>query len=271
MDRAVLFRFHKDAARCAERVELLDRLNPDVPIYGLGEDIPDLDRVVEAGLADVHVLGDEPPAGYDDAADDWKWRHGDLAIRRWFDAVGRDQSFDQLVLAEWDLVLTAPLADRYGHVPADAVALSGLIPLAEAQAGGWGWATGESREAVEHLREHAREVEAVADPPAYAGVFPGAALSREFLEAYATLESVPALSNDEARVGIYAPALGCPMVDTGFWPGWDDQPDPLFNCLGRELSSERLLEGIRAGDRATFHPYREPLDVEAVLEAAAGE
>ena len=88
MDRAILFRFHKDAKICESRIELLRELNPEVPIFGLGERIEGLDKLEDSGLKDIYVIDNESA--------EWKWKNGDLAIKRWFNEIGHKYSFDML-------------------------------------------------------------------------------------------------------------------------------------------------------------------------------
>jgi hypothetical protein len=85
VDRAILFRFHREPAVCRTRLELLRSLNPGVPIYGLGEPIG-----LDGAFEDLHVIEDRPP--------EWKWQHGDLAVADWYRAVGRERPFDVLRL-----------------------------------------------------------------------------------------------------------------------------------------------------------------------------
>lgn len=248
MDRVVVFRFHRDPEVCRSRLDLLRRLNPEVPVYGLGERI---------GLAeefeDLHVIEDRDP--------DWQWRHGDLALARWFREVGRDLAFDRLHLVEWDLLLCAPLADLYGHVPAEGVGLSGIRPMAQALHQGWAWVTdGEYDHADDYrrVREHVRR-ELGHDREAPSCIFPGLCLPREFLAEYADLDP-PELCNDEVRIPLYARALGYELYDTGFhW--WTDAGRRYFNGRGEEIDRDRIdSELADPRGRRAFHPVRAAID-----------
>lgn len=253
MDRIALLRYHRDPAVCRSQVELLRRLDPDVPVYGVGEPV---------GIADA-LDGRYVP---EDREGDGKWRHGDLVAQEWFRAVGRDLDFEYLHLVEWDLLLCAPLSDLYAHVPADGVALSGLRPMSEARSDGWAWiTTRESPREYRELREHVvREFGHREEAPSC--VFPGAAFPRSFLEDLADLE-IPPLCNDEVRIALYAEALGYDLYDTGFHE-WTDAGRRFFNGRGNEIPRSRIESELADPDgRRAFHPVREPFDPERIVEA----
>jgi len=46
MERAILFRFHTDPDTCEQELRLLTHLNPETTIYGPGERIEGLERLV---------------------------------------------------------------------------------------------------------------------------------------------------------------------------------------------------------------------------------
>ena len=222
--RIVVFRFHGNPDLCRSRLRLLRRLNPGVPVYGLGERIGLADE-----FADLHVI--------DDRAAEWKWKNGDLALARWFEAVGREVEFDVVHVVEWDLLLCAPLHELYGHVPVDGLALSGLRSMDSAREDGWSC------------------------------IFPGTALPRSFLADYADLDP-PDVSNDEVRVPLVATALGYDCHDTGFHD-WTDEGRRYFNGRGTAVPWSRVAAELAdPGGRRAFHPVYEAVDPDAVVDRA---
>lgn len=255
MDRIVVFRFHRDPDLCRSRLRVLRRLNPGVPVYGLGEPIG-----LAGEFADLHVIGDR------DA--EWKWQHGDLALARWFREVGRAVEFDVVHVVEWDLLLCAPLADLYGHVPADALALSGLRSMDDARADGWSWIDDEG--AYQHADDYRRLRDYAARELGFEGegpscIFPGTALPRSFLAEYATLDP-PEVCNDEVRVPLVASALGYECRDTGFHD-WTGEGRRYFNGRGSEVPRSRVEAELADPDgRRAFHPVYEAVDPDAVVD-----
>jgi hypothetical protein len=248
MDRVVVFRFHRNPAVCRSRLELFRTLNPDVPVYGLGEPIG-----IDDALEHRHTV--------DGGDGDWAWQHGDLALADWYREVGRDLSFDVVHVVEWDLLLCAPLEDLYAHVPADGVALSGLRSMAAARDDGWSWVTDEGTyehaDDYDRLRELARE-ELGYDGEGCSCVFPGVALPRSFLAEYADLD-VPAVANDEVRVPLVARALGYDCYDTGFHE-WTYEGRRYFNGRGDAVQRRRIVEELEDPDgRRAFHPVRQSM------------
>ncbi|MFB6176925.1 MAG: hypothetical protein ABEI99_07245, partial [Halobaculum sp.] len=103
------------------------------------------------------------------------------------------------------------------------------------------------------------------DRPGPACLFPGVSVPRSFLAAYAALDGVPAVANDEVRLPWYAEALGYETVDTGF-RSWDGDSRG-FNTRGDEIPFERVERELRDPDgRRVFHPVRSAFDPERVLD-----
>lgn len=258
MERAILFRFHKGAEICEERVKLLKELNPDTKIYGLGEEIEGVERLKDAGMEHLHMIGDRNS--------EWKWMNGDLAILDWFREKGKHEDFDMLHIVEWDLLLAAPLEEIYEDIPEDALGLSGLKPISEAEEYGWPWVTGEYRDEWLKLREWV-EQETGYSAKSYGCIFPACCLPRTFLEEYAQMDA-PAYSNDEVRVPLIARALGYEIKRTGFYPEWSNNSiKRYFNATGDLIETEDVRKQLEKteGKRA-FHPVRNKIGKEKVLD-----
>lgn len=256
MERAILFRFHKEPEICVERIKLLKELNPDTEIYGLGEEIEGIERLKDAGLKHLHVI--------DDRDSEWKWMNGDLAVLEWFREKGKHKDFDMVHIVEWDLLLTAPLEEIYQDIPRDALGLSGLKPISEAEEYGWPWVTGEYRDEWLKLRKWVEETGYSGD--SFGCIFPGCSLPRNFLQEYAEME-VPAYSNDEVRVPLIAKALGYEIERTGLYPEWGNKSiKRYFNATGDLIETKDIKKELEKpeGKRA-FHPVRKKMVKEKIM------
>lgn len=258
MDRVILFRFHKNPEICASRIKLLNQLNPETPVYGLGEDIKGVEEMREAGMKNLYII--------EDREDDWKWKNGDLAVRKWFQEVGRKLGFDMLHVIEWDLLLVEPLEELYSHVSEDQVALSGLKPIQEAREYGWPWVNGEYEQEWQELKQKVRKDFSYTEN-SYGCIFPGAVLPRSFLDKYAKTE-VPELSNDEVRIPLYAEAMGYELVDTGFFGEWGDKElYTYFNAKGQDIETDKIREQLQKKEgRKAFHPVRNKIGKEKLMK-----
>lgn len=258
MKRIVLFRFHAHASICVNRLRLLKHHNPDVAIFGLyggpEEKFSHFERVLLPHLENVYCIQGRTPS--------WKWKNGDLAVRLWNNAVGKELSFDMLHLVEWDLVLMAPLATIYEGVSLDRIGCASLLPVREIEED-WIW-TGK-----EPFRSEYRELLGLVkkkfgdhqDPCAIQG--PGLCFPREFLDAYSRAD-IPELSNDEARIPLFCHAFGFKMHDMGFCGHWFDNNDCLtFHCRLHPEISPRVIERELVGPsgKKVFHPCRRTLAV----------
>lgn len=249
--RIAVFRFDRDPKACRAAVSALRERNPGVAVHGLYGAGPGPRRPAVR-------LGARPFLRLDSCycsrhEGQWNWANGDLALLEWYRDTGRRLDFDVLHLVEWDLVLLAPLAAAYRHVPPGAVALTCLTPVS-ALTGRWEWLRGPERlrdwNALLDLARH--RWSHTGDPLACLGV--GPAFPRAFLDAYAALDP-PELCHDELRLPLAAQALGFPLVDTGFRRRWDDpSEDAFFNVGGAPVDSSAMAAA--AADRLAFHPVR---------------
>lgn len=56
MSSVILFRFHKNIDVCVDRVQNLNKNNPNMDIYGVGEYIQDYLDLYDAGLNHIYTI-----------------------------------------------------------------------------------------------------------------------------------------------------------------------------------------------------------------------
>jgi hypothetical protein len=222
------------------RVRLLRTLNPDVAVCGLLSAA----RWPTSGLAGKAVLGLDGlyrvrPGGRRRRDD------GDLLLAAWYRDVGCAMSFDVAHLNECDLLLLDSLERLYASVPAAAVGLTALTPLAEVE---------HDCDQLERLLSYARAVWAY-DAVPHACWRTGACFPRSFLERFAAIEP-PELCHDRVRLPLFAQILGFRLADTGLRRAWHDpDEDRFFNRHGREIEIAAIgAELAKAGGRRAFYP-----------------
>lgn len=240
MKRLVLFRFHKEPEICAQKINLLKKMNPDTKIFGLGENIEGLDMMYDAGMEDLFTL--------DEKEKRWCWLNGDLAMLDWYEKVGHEVDFDMLHLIEWDLLLTKPLDSIYEGIKE--IGLTGKIDIQRAKELDWNWVTGNMIHRYEYLCNHLD----ISTKEGYGCVLPGCCFCKEFLE-YASNLSLPELCNDETRIGAMAASSSLEVSDTGFFD-WDKERNKKFNCHNIEVTDKAVIES----ERNSFHPHRSLID-----------
>jgi hypothetical protein len=252
MKRMALLQFHRDLEVAANRLRLLEDLNPRLAVYGLfggeGSDFASARAVFGARPEAVHHLEASDPR--------WKWQNTDLGVLDWFRGVGRHLAFDVLHVIQWDLLLLDSLDNLYARVPTVALGLTGVTPL-RAIADRWHWTRVEPHRT--ELVELGDFVAARfgAEPPIEACLGPGYCLPRAFLDLYAKTD-VPELGHDELRLPLFARILGFPVADTGFYPRWFDRDEErYFNANGEEIDESTIRRELsRPGGRRAFHPFR---------------
>jgi hypothetical protein len=189
----------------------------------------------------------------------WKWKNGDLALRMWYAAVGKNLSFDMLHLIEWDLLVLDSLNTIYKEIPLDAVGLTSIVPLQEV-ANQWIWTAEEP-----YKSELNSLIAWVHDRfgyslQLYGAQGPGLCLPKQFLEAYSRIE-IPELCNDEIRIPLFGQIFGFKMYDTHFCNDWFTQgAQQTFHCQTQAYPAISLSTVNRelakpAGARV-FHPFR---------------
>lgn len=264
MRLAVLFWFYKEPALCANRLRVLRRDNPEAAIYGLFGGDPAAAPAFQAALGPY--LNDFWT--FDEPRDPrWKWYHGDQVIARWFQARGASLPWDTVFVAQWDMLVFGPLAERFRTLRTGEILLSGLRPVREVE--GWWWHLrpgSEDRARYERFLAFVRAEHGFREDPLCCE-FIVICLPRAFLEPYSQAPE-PELGFLEYRIPIYAQILGTPFcTDHPYTPWWGDDPaSRTVPLLRRALNSEvcevplRAITGnlLRPSGARIFHPvFRE--------------
>ncbi len=259
MRLAILFWFYRDPLLCQNRLRMLRRRNPGLPVYGLyGGPLGEAGRYREA----LDGMLEDFWAFPDDADRAWKWRHGDLVLARWGAERGHQLEWDSVFVAQWDMVTTAALSSFLPDMVVGDMLLSGVRPVREVE-GWWQWVRGPARREYDAFMAHVAEVYGAVDDPLCCQ-FIGMVVPRQFLERYAGI-SRPELGFLEYKLPVYAQVFGTPLVeDTCFRPWWPEEPATsrakrtatLMHAWRTPVRLPVMLyESWRPGGRRVFHPY----------------
>lgn len=258
---AVLFWCYHALDLCEDRIRDLRARNPGVPIYVLFGGPLDQAPRFEAALG---PLVDDFYAFTEDRTPYWKWYHGDLMIARWHEDRGRDLPFDSIFIAQWDLLLTAPLSSVCAGLEPDELMLPGLRPM-PAVHHWWYW----TRPGSPHRDEYRQFMESLAATTGFTGdglgcQFVFACLPKRFLEAYATRPE-PTLGFLEYTIPTCARAWGFRFRESRqFETRWRRDPGEAwttrFTCT---LSTEKEpvpcwlveLHRLAPNGQRIVHPY----------------
>lgn len=275
MKLAVLFWCYKEPALCEDRVALLRRHDPDVPVYVLFGGEPGAAAAFERRLApmvqDFWVCEEEPPAGAERYADafrggaTWKYVYGDVLIAAWQRERGRELDYDTLVVVQWDMLVFGRIAEVFACLRPGEALFSGLRPLAEVE-DRWIWTAPShptQRRMYLDFLAHLRERYDYRDQP-QACLAIVMALPRAFLERFAAIERLD-LGFLEYRLPMYAQVFGVPLRrEHPFRPWWGAvEPYRLFSplrALPREIWVPTIVLNLLRRDGArVFHPYWRPV------------
>lgn len=263
MKRIILFRYHGDFEKQIQRLELIRKFNPSIPVYGL-----------YGGEAKYHarassLLGDYLEHNYliQDYPTEFKWMHADYVYKDWHRDIGKHLDFDMLHVVEWDLLLLDSIDNLYAHIPHNALGCTGLVELEKIEKR-WYWAKNAFRRS-----ELARFVEGVREkyhitPRLYGMLGPGVCLPRSFLDRFIELEHPLHEINEELRIPIWAQILDHPLVNTGFRRDWFSRKEiHAFNAYEGDVKERVIRKAMRRkSGRRAFHPYRSSFDPQQLYQ-----
>lgn len=83
MTQAIHFRFHKEFDVCLQNLNLLRRMNPDVPIHGMYGGFGGVQSLPQELIAKCDTMWALP---FEDPL--YNWMNGDLCTRWWFKDFG---------------------------------------------------------------------------------------------------------------------------------------------------------------------------------------
>lgn len=237
MDDLILFRFHKDIDHCVENLDILQTLNPDTPIYGVGEKIDGYKKLTNSYLEDIHVVTNK--------TDRWKWLNGDFVIVDWFENVGHKLDFDRCYVVEWDMIYTEPMASVYSHIDKDQIGITGYhLP------DNYGWMNGRTDEIL-YIKNIVESHYDSKNEDVSFGVLPGLVLPYGFIQKYAEVD-IPTVANDEMRLSIVATYSDYTIEDTNLQ---EKINDPYFNAQSNTTSVNNI-NAINNCNKSVFHPIR---------------
>jgi hypothetical protein len=272
MSSIVLFRFHADFDLCYERITLIRRLNPSLPVYALYGGAPGDTAAATRRLAPL--IDGMWSIGHRDVR--WKWQHQDLLVKEWYEQQGRTLAFDQAYDYEYDLLLASPLSSLRSDAGDRSVAFSGLKLLREARTR-WYWTSVEPYASGFRRYERFMAERYGLERQSFVTQGPFPVLPRAFLEALCRQEypdDVFGGINCETSYPGIAEALGFEIEDTGLHPGWTPAipsipRSRLFHCERTPLVSLRdiLSELSEPLGRRAFHPVKEMVEAETIVRA----
>ncbi|MFH1405212.1 MAG: hypothetical protein ABIH21_03905 [Patescibacteria group bacterium] len=243
MKRIILFRFHKEPKVCANRLELLRKLNPNTHIVGFYGGLKcDEKKFKDLKFDSYYSIPIDDP--------NYKWMHADLCARMWYRDQGRKMKFDMAHIIEWDLILLESIEKLFDHIKSG-VGLTDVRSMKQMEKIKWTWITGARKCEWDLLQKFAKE-ELKWKGHAKGGVFPASCMSRKFLERYSKVE-VPSLCNDEVRLPLFAQCFKMKIYDTNV------RDKKHFNCHKIEITPEHVYK--HCSKSKVFHPVFKELNL----------
>jgi len=243
--RLILFRYHKKFSVCRLNVQLIRKLNPGCKIIGLYGG--SMNKPIPESLLDEFDGNYILPFRFQR----FKWQNGDLCIRQWFIDEGYKYDFEALNLIEWDLVLLKPLDEMY-KITSNSFGVAKRETYKHMLKDWFWFVDGIWKLKWEKQVEEAKNLlgKDFDLSKFFFSIFGGIQIPREFLEKYAPVNP-SAYTNDEARICLYAQAMGFSVKDTAL----ASKKNVFMADSYRSLNNEMFIEKIKNGATA-LHPVR---------------
>ena len=262
MKLAILLWVYKDVPLSQDRARWLRRLNPGTPVSclycGPLEDAGRFAAALAPLIDDFYAI-EEPCSAHD------KWLRADRLLAAWHRDRGRRLHWGTIFVAQWDLVLLAPVATLCGSLAPGEVLFSSTRPVAEVRRF-WHWLRPGSADARDYAAFQAAMERGGGFPaePLCCNLI-AAALPRAYLDRYA--EEAPELGFSEYKMTILAQVWRFPFcLDHRLDAAWV-QERPLsrwrrhFVAMhGEGVPVHRKVLALHAlwpWGRRAFHPYAE--------------
>ena len=255
MKFAFVLTFHKDIEICQNRIRMLRKYNPDLPIHGVYGGEADQKEIFQKALGglDSFYHFDEGKNAM------WKWFNFDLLVAKWYELQGHKYDFDSIVWVHWDQLVLGPITEQFKHLKKGEMFINGLRPAHEVE-DWWCWVSKDKDKAppghgyetymefLNHLKaEYNYSAEPMFSQP-FITICP-----REFLDPYSKLEW-PVRGYGEYRMPMYAQVFDVPLCTShkfGVW--WPDDPQMRYPS-----DEQRVLT-----------PMQDPLPLKKILKYAA--
>ena len=273
MNLAILFWFYKDINLCKNRLELLRKYNPNIPIFGLYGGNPDESNKFKQEL--IQYL-DDFYCFTDIVESDWKWNHGDLLINEWYKVKGVNLKWDTIVVVQWDMLLLASVKKLFKSLKKDEILLSGLRPVSEVK-DWWSYLVSGNSIGPPGALEFKKFLKHICLEYKYKDTpqccqFVVACLPRVFFEKYIHIKK-PKLGFIEYKIPIYAQIFDIKFcTDHRYDPWWPTEPKTInvnrnlitLTADTKKIPFKTVLKNhVNPFGARVFHPvtYSYPIDL----------
>ncbi len=255
MQLAILFWFYKEIEVCENHLELLEKYNPNLKIYGLfgGEknEATKYEKRLGKYLDNFYI------SPHDDS--DWKWINGDLMILDWYKNRGKNLEWDSIAVVQWDILIFDSIEKQFSEMKKKEIFLSGTKVLDKETENRWSWTKPEGEERKNYLGF----IDYIKDKFNYVGetlccLFIFQIFPRIFFEKYLTVKDRK-IGMLEYKIPMYAKIFNIPFFkkDLGVW--WfelGDSKDFPLNAKTKEIEKAFIeKELVKQDGFRMFHPY----------------
>ncbi|MFA4818630.1 MAG: hypothetical protein WC621_02185 [Patescibacteria group bacterium] len=258
MKLAVLFWFYQKSDICKNRLELIKRYNPRLPIYGLyggtKKEVSKYRKLLVPLLNDFYVSSKHAKSTA------WKWIHGDLMILDWYKKQGRRLKWDSIVVIQWDALVLGSIKKQFPGLKNDQLFISGTRILDKNIEVRWNWTKPQSK----RRNDYVAFKKYLEQKYGYKGrllcsLFILQILPRSFFRKW---QEIPNKERGmlEYKIPTYAKIFGTPIYKRNLGVWWFDsrgkRGETPLNARGVEIKKSLILSELkRKNGFRIFHPY----------------
>jgi len=149
MKLGILFWFYQKPDICKNRLELIRKHNPKLPIYGLyggtKKEASKYKKLLTPFLKDFYTSSkhNKPAA--------WKWINGDLMILDWYKKRGQWLRWDSIVVIQWDALVLGSIEKQFPGLKNGQLFISGTRVLDKNIETKWNWTRPQGKQRSNYL------------------------------------------------------------------------------------------------------------------------
>lgn len=149
MKLAIVFWFYKDIEVCRNRLELLQRYNPQLDIFALYGGRKSQAQMFRRSLG--KYVKDFYVSKFSEKAPAWKWINGERMILDWYLSRGQYFRWDSVMVIQWDMPILGSIQKQFPRLKKSQIFLSGLRTLDTFIEKRWSWTKPGSHERKKYL------------------------------------------------------------------------------------------------------------------------
>ncbi len=261
MKLAILFWFYKEPEVSKNHLELLKRLNPNTPIYGLFGGEPSSEskykKLLTPYLDDFYSTNMESGNAKYKVPSNKKWISGEMMLLEWYQHRGYKLKWDSIAIVQWDLLILEPLSKLFKGIKPGQVYISGTQDYTLVHEKKWWWTMKgkkHRKDFLEFLEYLKKEYSFTANPLVCLFIFQ--IFPRIFWQKFALVKN-PQLGMLEYKMPTYAKIFKIPFFHKDLGVHWfENKKEKPMNADNSFINKSYIQKELKKKNGwRVFHPF----------------